>query len=86
MTYPHAHGKDRCPTTSTTVPLDGGYGSPAKRRLDGYAEQIYKLIGVKGRRYHAHAAVGEEKLDHLGERVDSYEELVTGAVERAMQQ
>lgn len=66
------------------APLDGGYGSRAKERIDGYAEQVNQLIGVDGRLHHAHAATGAEKLEHLGEKVTSYQALVKDAVEQAM--
>ena len=59
---------------------NGGYAIPSRDFLDSYTGNIDRLIGTQGRRFHGHAAVDPKGLGHLGPRVDSYRDLINGAV------
>lgn len=60
--------------------LDGGLAQPSRYRLGDYAGAVYRLIGEQGRLFHAHASVDDKQIDHLGQRVESYQTLLESAV------
>ncbi|GAB3160134.1 type I-E CRISPR-associated protein Cas7/Cse4/CasC [Micromonospora sonneratiae] len=62
--------------------MEGGYGSRAQQTLNDYVGRIHKLLGTDGLIRHAHATTGD-KLDGLGEQVESFPQLVRLAIGQA---
>lgn len=62
----------------------GGHSDPSVIALNDYAAAVQKLLGTSGRRYAAHATLSQEKTEALGERVDSFDELIDGALASAL--
>ena len=58
---------------------EGGYASRSRASLDSYAGNISRLIGTTGQRFQGHATVDAKDREHLGSRVDSYQDLSNGA-------
>jgi CRISPR system Cascade subunit CasC len=58
---------------------EGGYASRSRASLDSYGGNISRLIGTTGQRFQGHATVDAKDLEHLGSRVDSYQDLINGA-------
>ncbi len=63
---------------------DAGYAAPSRDRLGDYATKVYKLIKNAGQVYHAHATVDDDDklVDKLGNRVNSFQDLVDGAINK----
>ncbi|ACY96529.1 type I-E CRISPR-associated protein Cas7/Cse4/CasC [Thermomonospora curvata] len=68
------------------VPADrhGGHSEPSVAALNEYAAAVQKLLGTSGCRYAAHATLSQEKIDALGERVESFDKLIEGALAGAL--
>ncbi|SDH09699.1 CRISPR system Cascade subunit CasC [Sinosporangium album] len=62
----------------------GGHGDLSVIKMDEYAGAVQKLLGKEGCRYAAHATLSEEKIDKLGKRVESFEELIDKALADAL--
>ncbi|MFD0851029.1 type I-E CRISPR-associated protein Cas7/Cse4/CasC, partial [Actinomadura adrarensis] len=62
----------------------GGHTEPSVRALNDYAAAVQRLLGSGGLRYSAHAALASAKAEGLGERIDSFDELITGALASAL--
>ena len=62
----------------------GGHSDPSVIKMDEYAAAVQKLLGTSGLRHAAHATLSQEKTEALGERVDSFDELIDGALASAL--
>ncbi|WP_067473451.1 type I-E CRISPR-associated protein Cas7/Cse4/CasC [Actinomadura hibisca] len=61
-----------------------GHTGPSTKALDDYAGAVQKLLGGNGLRYSAHATLAPTAIAHLGERVDAFDDLITGALAAAL--
>ncbi|MFC9457106.1 type I-E CRISPR-associated protein Cas7/Cse4/CasC [Streptomyces sp. NPDC056983] len=66
------------------APRDGGHTEPSVAALDAYALAVEKLLGSKGPLHAAHASIDFKDLAGLGNRVESFETLIHGAVDAAL--
>ncbi|TNY35119.1 type I-E CRISPR-associated protein Cas7/Cse4/CasC [Thermomonospora catenispora] len=62
----------------------GGHSDPSVVALNDYAAAVQRLLGTSGCRYAAHATLSQEETEALGERVDSFDELIEGALATAL--
>ncbi|MBX6766722.1 MAG: type I-E CRISPR-associated protein Cas7/Cse4/CasC, partial [Actinomadura rubrobrunea] len=62
----------------------GGHSDPSVSAMDQYAAAVQKLLGTSGLRHAAHATLSQEKTQALGERVDTFDELIDGALASAL--
>jgi CRISPR system Cascade subunit CasC len=62
----------------------GGHSDPSVNAMDQYAAAVQKLLGTSDLRYAAHATLSQEKTEALGERVDSLDQLIDGALADAL--
>lgn len=60
-----------------------GWGLPSRRRLGEYAETTHRLWGEQGNLWHGYAAVDDKPLSGLGERRDSYLDVIGQAATAA---
>ncbi|MEV8363746.1 type I-E CRISPR-associated protein Cas7/Cse4/CasC [Streptomyces niveus] len=63
-----------------------GWATPSRVALDAYAARVGRLLGTSGVAYSVHAGVDDDSWAGLGNRIDSYEALVNGAVDAAWPQ
>ncbi|MEU0992119.1 type I-E CRISPR-associated protein Cas7/Cse4/CasC [Streptomyces sp. NPDC005953] len=64
---------------------NGGYSRPSRTALAQYADNINRLTGNQGRRFHGHTVIDpDEQLAGLGDSHTSYDTLVKGAVNAAL--
>ncbi|WP_181764130.1 type I-E CRISPR-associated protein Cas7/Cse4/CasC [Streptomyces albidus (ex Kaewkla and Franco 2022)] len=63
---------------------EGGYTRPSIAALEAYAEAAGKLLGSSNSLHSAHATLEAKDLAGVGRRVDSFEDLTSGAVEAAL--
>ncbi|MHA4818277.1 type I-E CRISPR-associated protein Cas7/Cse4/CasC [Streptomyces aculeolatus] len=72
--------------TPVRADQDGGFSSPSRTAMDAYAHDITRLIGTRRLRTHGHSTVsaradaGQDDYAHLGQRHDSFENLINTAV------
>ncbi|MCF6523773.1 type I-E CRISPR-associated protein Cas7/Cse4/CasC [Streptomyces sp. JJ36] len=64
--------------------MEGGYTRPSIEALETYAAAAGRLLGDSGTIYSAHASLEAKDLAALGRRVDSFEDLTSGAVQAAL--
>lgn len=62
---------------------DGGYTPASIDALDHYAAALAKLLGQRTAAYQGYAGTGAKELTHLGPRTDSFDELITAALDAA---
>ncbi|MBW8484436.1 type I-E CRISPR-associated protein Cas7/Cse4/CasC [Actinomadura parmotrematis] len=62
----------------------GGHAAPSVAELDRYAGAVQKLLGKSGLLYSAYATLADDESTNLGERVDSFDDLIKGALARAL--
>ncbi|GIG70553.1 type I-E CRISPR-associated protein Cas7/Cse4/CasC [Phytomonospora endophytica] len=60
-----------------------GHIEPSIQRLDAYAGRVGKLLGTDRRLWHSHVTSTDAVVTGLGESQDSFDALVTAALERA---
>ncbi|MEU2870160.1 type I-E CRISPR-associated protein Cas7/Cse4/CasC [Streptomyces olivoreticuli] len=63
---------------------DGGYSMPSRTALGAYAQNINRLTGNRNRPFHGHAGIDEQAIDGLGDRFESFPDLVEAAVDTAL--
>ncbi|WP_432141011.1 type I-E CRISPR-associated protein Cas7/Cse4/CasC [Streptomyces sp. bgisy084] len=62
----------------------GGFAEPSRRALADYAQAASRLLGSRGVLHSGWASLEDKDLAGLGSRVDSFDELITGAVTAAL--
>ncbi|WP_370422411.1 type I-E CRISPR-associated protein Cas7/Cse4/CasC [Streptomyces sp. QH1-20] len=62
----------------------GGYAQPSRQALSGYATAAARLLGGRGVLKAGWASLEEKELTGLGERVDSFDDLISTAVTTAL--
>lgn len=63
---------------------EGGFSLPSRKALDAYADNLHRLTGARHRRFHGHAVIDRnEQYKGLGTAHDSFDELVSAAVDAA---
>jgi CRISPR system Cascade subunit CasC len=62
---------------------ENGIAEPSRRQLAQHAGRLERLWGTKGVVYRAYACIDEKPLSGLGDAVDSFAELIDGAVAAA---
>jgi CRISPR system Cascade subunit CasC len=70
--------------TPVRADYDGGFSGPSRAALADYARDINRLLGNKNRPFHGHAGRVEKALAGLGDLHESFDALVTGAVDSAL--
>ncbi|QXJ25746.1 type I-E CRISPR-associated protein Cas7/Cse4/CasC [Actinomadura graeca] len=63
----------------------GGHSDPSVQALSTYATAVNDLLGNSGLLHHAHATLSTADTSGLGERVSSFDELIDGALNRALE-
>ncbi|MFI7342973.1 type I-E CRISPR-associated protein Cas7/Cse4/CasC [Streptomyces sp. NPDC050085] len=66
------------------APREGGHTETSIAELAAYAEAVNKLLGNTGIHFNGHASLVAKDLAGLGERLDSFEELIQGATTAAL--
>ncbi|MFI2077617.1 type I-E CRISPR-associated protein Cas7/Cse4/CasC [Streptomyces triculaminicus] len=69
-----------------TADRDGGYAQPSRHALDRYATAATTLLGRRGLLSSGWASLEDKDLTGLGERADSFDDLIASAVTTALGQ
>ncbi|MBT2207275.1 type I-E CRISPR-associated protein Cas7/Cse4/CasC [Actinomadura sp. NEAU-AAG7] len=62
----------------------GGHTDPSVKALSDYATAVNGLLGTSGLLHHAHATLSTADTSGLGERVPSFDALIDGALDSAL--
>ncbi|TMR33601.1 type I-E CRISPR-associated protein Cas7/Cse4/CasC [Actinomadura geliboluensis] len=62
----------------------GGHSDPSVEALSAYATAVNGLLGTSGLLHHAHATLSPADTSGLGQRVVSFDELIVGALDCAL--
>ncbi|NBM21153.1 type I-E CRISPR-associated protein Cas7/Cse4/CasC, partial [Streptomyces sp. GC420] len=63
---------------------DGGHTEPSITELDAYATAVNKLLGSTGIRYTGYASLAAKDVTGLGDRADSFHDLIQAATDAAL--
>ncbi|MFJ6934775.1 type I-E CRISPR-associated protein Cas7/Cse4/CasC [Streptomyces sp. NPDC101132] len=70
--------------TPVTADRAGGFSRPSRQALADYAGQVHRLTGNRHRLFHGHAGIDPDPYDSLGTAHQSYDELLSAAVDAAL--
>ncbi|WP_149180218.1 type I-E CRISPR-associated protein Cas7/Cse4/CasC [Streptomyces sp. TRM49041] len=70
--------------TPVTAGSEGGHSAPSRQAMATYARNVHRLTGDRHRTFHGQAGVDDTALDGLGERYESFPDLIDAAVSAAL--